>query len=85
MGKCNRSDYNHVLYNQNRARAKSGDKIKNIVNHVILLKKKESVQWKTAWLKMAWLKADAKMRNAGITMDMINLAINQKWLSHLVK
>jgi hypothetical protein len=44
MGKCNKSDYNHVLYNQNRARAKSGDKIKNIVEHVILLKKKEEAQ-----------------------------------------
>jgi hypothetical protein len=49
------------------------------------LKKKEEAQWQTAWLKMAWLKANAKMKKYGITVAMINLAIEQKWLSHLVK
>ena len=85
MGKCNKSDYNHVLYNQNRARAKSGDKLKNVIEHVILLKKKEQAEWQTHRLKMAWLKANAKLKRHGITPAMIDAAIQQKWLSHLTK
>jgi hypothetical protein len=85
MGKCNKSDYNHVLYNQNRARAKSGDKLKNVIDHVILLKKKELAGWTTTRLKMAWLKADAKLKKYGITQAMINAVIESKWLSHLTK
>ena len=85
MGKCNKSDYNHTLYNLNRARAKSGDKLKNIIEHVILLKKKEKVEWATKRLKMAWLKANAKLKKLGITEAMITDAIEKKWLSHLTK
>lgn len=81
MGKCNRSDYNHTLYNQNRARAKSGDKLKNVIEHVILLKKKEKAEWQTIWLKMAWLKANAKLKKHGITQAMVDAAIAKKWLS----
>lgn len=85
MGKCNKSDYNHVLYNQNRARAKSGDKLKNVIDHVILLKKKEQAEGQTTRLKMAWLKANAKLKKFGITQVMIDAVIEKKWLSHLTK
>lgn len=85
MGKCNKSDYNHVLYNQNRARAKSGDKLKNVIDHVILLKKKEQAEGQTTRLKMAWLKANAKLKKFGITQMMIDAVIEKKWLSHLTK
>ncbi len=85
MGKCNKSDYNHVLYNQNRARAKSGDKLQNVIEHVILLKKKELAEWQTNRLKMAWLKANAKLKKFGITQMMIDAVIEKKWLSHLTK
>lgn len=78
MGKCNRSDYNHTLYNQNRARAKSGDKLKNVIEHVILLRKKEEVTGQTTWLKMAWLKANAKLKKHGITQAMVNVALEKK-------
>lgn len=78
MGKCNKSDYNHTLYNLNRARAKSGSKLKNIIEHVILLKKKEKAEGQTTWLKMAWLKANAKLKKLGITDAMINDALEKK-------
>lgn len=78
MGKCNKSDYNHVLYNQNRARAKSGDKLKNVIEHVILLKKKEQAEGQTTRLKMAWLKANAKLKKFGITQVMIDAVIEKK-------
>jgi hypothetical protein len=78
MGKCNKSDYNHVLYNQNRARAKSGDKLKNVIDHVILLKKKEQAEGQTTRLKMAWLKANAKLKKFGITQVMIDAVIEKK-------
>lgn len=78
MGKCNKSDYNHVLYNQNRARAKSGDKLKNVIDHVILLKKKEQAEGQTTRLKMAWLKANAKLKKFGITQMMIDAVIEKK-------
>ena len=78
MGKCNKSDYNHVLYNQNRARAKSGDKLKIVIDHVILLKKKEQAEGQTTRLKMAWLKANAKLKKFGITQMMIDAVIEKK-------
>ena len=78
MGKCNKSDYNHVLYNQNRARAKSGDKLKNVIDHDILLKKKEKAEGQTNRLKMAWFKANAKLKKLGITPAMIDAAIESK-------
>jgi hypothetical protein len=34
---------------------------------------------------MAWLKADAKIKKFGITQAMIDTAMQQKGLSHLVK
>lgn len=85
MGKCNKSDYNHTLYNLHRARVKSGDKQKNIIDHVILLKKKEKEEGKTRRLMMARFKADAKLKKFGITQAMINAVIERKGLTHLVK
>ena len=78
MGKCNRSDYNNVLYNQNRARAKSGDKLKNVIEHAILLKKKAESTGQTRWLANAWTKLNAKLKKHGITEAMINAALEKK-------
>ncbi len=78
MPKCNKSNFNHALYNQNRVRRKSGDKLKNIIEHVILLKKKEQAEGQTARLKMAWLKANAKLKKLGVTQAMINDSIEKK-------
>jgi hypothetical protein len=78
MGKCNKSDYNHVLYNQNRARAKSGDKLKNVIEHAILLKKKAHATGDSKWLTNAWMKLNAKMKRHGITEAMINVVIERK-------
>jgi hypothetical protein len=78
MPKCNKSNFNHALYNQNRVRRKSGSKIKNIVEHVILLKKKEQAEGQTTRLKMAWLKVHAKMKKTGITQAMVDSAIDSK-------
>jgi hypothetical protein len=71
MGKCNKSDYNHVLYNQNRARAKSGDKSKNAINHMIILQTRISAEGETKWLKMAMYKSQAKLKKYGITTAMV--------------
>ncbi|MBP6086218.1 hypothetical protein KA478_03380 [Patescibacteria group bacterium] len=78
MPKCNKSNFNHVLYNQNRARSKSGDKLKNIIDHVILLKKKEKALGASRWLTMAWLKANAKLKKLGVTEAMIQDSIAKK-------
>ena len=85
MTKCNKSGYNHTLYNQNRVRSKSGKKLENTIEHAILLKKKAAITWDTKWLKMAWLKADAKLKKYGVTETMINAVLERKWLSHLAK
>jgi hypothetical protein len=78
MPKCNKSNFNHALYNQNRVRLKSGDKLKNIIEHVVLLKKKEKALGASRRLTMAWLKVDAKIKKFGITQAMIHAAIEQK-------
>jgi hypothetical protein len=78
MPKCNKSNFNHVLYNQNRARSKSGDKLKNVIEHAILLKKKEQASGTTPWLVNAWNKIHAKMKKHGITEAMVAAAIEKK-------
>ena len=78
MPKCNQSNFNHVLYNLNRARAKSGDKQKKLINHLIALQKREEVEGQTTWLKMAKIKATAKMKKHGVTEQMIQDAIEKK-------
>ena len=83
MPKCNKSNFNHVLYNLNRARSKSGEKIKNTIEHVIELKKREEKEGTTRWIKMAWFKANAKLKKYGITPAMINARLESKGLSHL--
>jgi hypothetical protein len=78
MGKCNKSDYNHVLYNYNRARSKSGNKIENTIDHVIMLNKRISVEGETKWLKMAMYKVQAKLSKYRITPAMIAVAQARK-------
>ncbi len=84
MPKCNKSNFNHALYNLNRARAKSGDKINKVMEHVIELKKREEKEGQTNRLKMAWFKANAKLKKYGITTGMINAKLEHKGLSHLI-
>lgn len=78
MPKCNQSNFNHVLYNLNRARAKSGDKREKAIAHAIMLRKREQAEGKTAWIKMATYKSDAKLKKYQITEQMIQDAMNKK-------
>lgn len=73
-----------MLYNQNRARAKSGDKIKKLIDHVIELKKREQAEGQTNRLKMAWFKANAKLKKYSITEGMVNATLEKRGLSHLI-
>lgn len=73
-----------MLYNQNRARAKSGDKIQKIIDHVIELKKREAQEGKTARLTMARYKANAKMKKHGITAAMVDTIIEKRGHHHLL-
>jgi len=85
MWKCNRSDYKHTLYNLNRARSKSGDKQKNLIEHILLLQRKEAAEGKTRWLVMAWTKALAKMKRYGVTDAMVQTVQSKKGLNLATK
>ncbi len=83
MGKCNRSDYNHVLYNFNRARVKSGEKSKKAVEQKIALLKRKEKEGETKWIINAMQKIDARLKSMGISDAMVQKAIERKGvLSH---
>ncbi len=84
MTKCNKSGYNHTLYNLNRVRAKSGEKLKKVIEHAIELKKRAQLEGDTKRIKQAWYKANAKLKKYGITSAMIDARLEQKGLSHLI-
>ncbi len=84
MAKCNKSGYNHTLYNLNRVRAKSGEKLKKVIEHAIELKSREKTEGDTKRIKMAWFKANAKLKKYGITPAMIDARIEAKGLTHLL-
>ena len=78
MPKCNQSNFNHELYNLNRARAKSGDKKENAIKHAVMLRKREQAEGKTAWIKMATYKSEAKLKKYQITEQMIQDAMHKE-------
>ena len=83
MGKCNRSDYNHVLYNFNRARSKSGERSKKAVEQKIALLKRKEKEGDTKWIINAMNKIDARLKNMGISDAMVQKAVAHKAiLSH---
>lgn len=83
MGKCNRSDYNHVLYNFNRARAKSGNRDKKAIEQKITLLKRREKEGDTKWIMNAMQKIDLRLKSMGISEAMVQKAIDQKRvLSH---
>lgn len=83
MGKCNKSDYNHVLYNFNRARVKSGEKSKKAIEHKIELLNRKEKEGETKWIINAIQKSDARLKAMGISPAMIQKAIEKKAvLSH---
>ncbi len=78
MTKCNKSNFNHVLYNLNRARAKSGEKDKKAINHKIVLIQRKEKEGDTKWIRNAMQKVDAKLKNMGITDAMVQEVMNKK-------
>ena len=83
MGKCNKSDYNHVLYNYNRARVKSGCRSKKAIEQKITLLKRKEREGDTKWIIDALRKIDARLKSMGINDKMVNLSITHKGLPHL--
>ena len=78
MPKCNKSNFNHELYNYNRARVKSGAKSQNTIDHKITLMKRVEKEGETKWLKNALMKVDAKLKAMGINDTMIAKAVERK-------
>ena len=78
MPKCNKSNFNHVLYNYNRARVKSNMKYSKAVDHKIALLKRKEKEGDTKWIQNSMMKVDAKLKAMGVTDTMIQAAIDRK-------
>ena len=78
MPKCNKSNFNHALYNLNRTRGKSGEKNKKAVDHKIELLKRVEKEGETKWLKNALMKVDAKLKAMGISTAMVQKTMDRK-------
>jgi|GEM_PF-3843722 len=78
MTKCNKSGYNHALYNQNRVRGKSNQKNKKAMDHKIELILRTEKEGETKWLKNALMKVNAKLKAMGISDAMIQKAMDRK-------
>ncbi|MBP6910112.1 hypothetical protein KBC03_00745 [Patescibacteria group bacterium] len=78
MPKCNKSNFNHALYNLNRTRGKSGEKNKKAVDHKISLMKRVEKEGETKWLKNALMKVNAKLKAMGISDTMVQNTISKK-------
>lgn len=78
MPKCNKSNFNHALYNYNRARVKSNQKDTKAVDHKITLLKRKEKEGDTKWIQNAMMKVDAKLKAMGITDAMVQAAIARK-------
>ncbi len=78
MPKCNQSNFNHALYNYNRARVKSNMKDTKAVDHKISLLNRIEREGETKWIKNALVKVDAKLKAMGISEAMIRAAMSRK-------
>lgn len=78
MPKCNKSNFNHALYNLNRTRGKSGEKNKKAVDHKIELIKRQEKEGATKWIINAMRKVDAKLKAMGISDTMVQTAMQKK-------
>ena len=78
MPKCNKSNFNHVLYNYNRARVKSNMKDKKPVDDKISLLKRKETEGDTKRIQNAMMKVDAKLKAMGISDAMVQAAMDRK-------
>ena len=83
MPKCNKSNFNHELYNYNRARVKSGAKYSKAIDHRIMLQKRVEKEGQTKWLVNALQKSDLRLKAMGISDAILAKAVERK-KTHLV-
>ncbi len=76
--------YKHMLYNVNRARRKSWDKLKKAIEWYILVLKKEKLLGTTKWVINTKTCAEARLKKMWITKDMIIQTLEKKGLNDLL-
>lgn len=81
MPKPSQSNRKRIFYNLNIKRKKSGKKIKKIIEHAIMLLKREEKEGLTPWVVHAKGMLHAKIDKHGISQEMIDSAIKNKGLS----
>jgi hypothetical protein len=59
-------------------KAKSHKKHEKIVDHAILLARKQDIQGNTSWIQHAKSKLYAKMKKHGVTFDMIHQVMKSR-------
>lgn len=79
-----RSKYRRMFYNQNFARKKSYNKYQNAIVWYVDLIRKEKKEWLTKWIAKTRVKADARIKKYGITKNMINDYLQDKWFTDLL-
>lgn len=80
MPKPSQSNRKRIFYNLNIKRKKSGKKIKKIIEHAIMLLKREADEGMTPWIEHAQKMLHAKVEKHGISHAMINEVIQRKKL-----
>lgn len=81
MPKPSQSWFKRFFYNQNIKRDKSNDKYKNLLNHIVLLLKKNEKEWATKWILNAFSKAQLKITSYGISLQQVLNVLEHKGLS----
>lgn len=81
MPKPSQSWFKRFFYNQNIKRDKSNDKYKNLLNHIVLLLKKNEKEWATKWISNAFSKAQLKITSYGISLQQVLNVLEHKGLS----
>lgn len=76
--------YKHMLYNVNRSRRKSWDKLKKAIEWYILVLKKEVLLGETKWVINTKLASLARLKKMWVNKDMIIETLERKWLKNLL-
>lgn len=67
-----RTKHNHIFYNPNRAKAKSGDKYKKAIKWYLDLLEKKEKHGDTKWIQKTLEKANERLKKFGVTNEMID-------------